>query len=35
MQHDFWTIMLKRIGRRHKRLKTVLKWLFFYNDKNV
>ena len=32
-QHDFWTIMLKRIGRRHKRLKIVLKWLVFYNAK--
>ena len=32
-QHDFWTIVLKRIGRRHKRLKIVLKWLFFYNAK--
>ena len=28
-QHNFWTIMLKCIYRRHKRLKFVLKWLFF------
>ena len=28
-QHDFWTIVLKRIGRRHKRLKIVLKWFVF------
>lgn len=34
-QHDFWTIMLKRIGRRHKRLKIVPKWLFFYNVKTI
>ena len=34
-QHDFWTIVLKRIGLRHKRLKFVLKWLVFYNDKTV
>ena len=29
-QHDFWTIVLKRIGRRHKRLKFVLKWFVFF-----
>lgn len=34
-QHDFWTIVLKRIGRRHKRLKIVLKWLVFYNVKTI
>lgn len=34
-QHDFWTLVLKRIGRRHKRLKIVLKWLVFYNVKTV
>lgn len=28
-QHNFWTIMLKRIRRRHKRLKFVLKWFVF------
>lgn len=28
-QHNFWTIVLKRIGRRHKRLKFVLKWFDF------
>lgn len=33
--NDFWTIVLKQIGRRHKRLKIVLKWLVFYNDKTI
>lgn len=28
-QHVFWTIGLKRIGLRHKRLKFVLKWFVF------
>ena len=35
MQHEFRTIVLKRIGRRHKRLKFVLKWFDFYNSKTV
>ena len=34
-QHDFWTIVLKRIRLRHKRLKFVLKWFVFYNSKTV
>lgn len=34
-QHNFWTIMLKRIRRRHKRLKFVLKWFVFYNGISV
>ena len=29
-QPEYQTIVLKRIGRRHKRLKIVLKWLVFY-----
>ena len=28
-QHNFWTIVLKRIRLRHKRLKFVLKWFDF------
>ena len=32
-QPEYQTIVLKRIGRRHKRLKIVLKWLVFYNAK--
>lgn len=34
-QPEYQTIVLKRIGRRHKRLKIVLKWLVFYNIKTV
>ena len=34
-QPEYQTIVLKRIGRRHKRLKIVLKWLVFYNVKTV
>ena len=34
-QHNFWTIVLKRIRRRHKRLKFVLKWFVFYNGISV
>lgn len=34
-QPEYQTIVLKRIGRRHKRLKIVLKWLVFYNDKTI
>lgn len=41
-QPEYQTIVLKRIGRRHKRLKIVLKWLkivlkwlVFYNVKTI
>lgn len=34
-QHEYQTIVLKRIGRRHKRLKIVLKWLVFYSVKTI
>lgn len=34
-QPEYQTIALKRIGRRHKRLKIVLKWLVFYNVKTI
>lgn len=32
-QPEYQTIVLKRIGRRHKRLKIVLKWLVFIMTK--
>lgn len=34
-QPEYQTIVFKRIGRRHKRLKIVLKWLVFYNVKTI
>lgn len=34
-QPEYQTFALKRIERRHKRLKIVLKWLVFYNIKTV
>ena len=30
VQHEFWTIVFKRFGRRHQRLKFVLKWFDFF-----